>query len=134
MLENVSLGTYYPGNSPLHRLQARTKLLALLWLAFWLLLAARHLWHFTPLIIALLLVAVGTLLAGVSLREMGRRLRLLILLTVIGSVTTPFFRGNDDRALYTIGPFFMSYGVVQTTLLICCVILLLVSLSALMPI
>ena len=134
MLENVLLGTYYPGNSPLHRLQARTKLLALLWLAFWLLLAARHLWHFTPLIIALLLVAVGTLLAGVSLREMGRRLRLLILLTVIGSVTTPFFRGNDDRALYTIGPFFMSYGVVQTTLLICCVILLLVSLSALMPI
>ncbi len=134
MLENVSLGTYYPGNSPLHRLQARTKLLALLWLAFWLLLVARRLWHFTPLIVAVLLVFVGTLLAGVSLREMGRRLRLLILLVIVGSLTTPFFRGNDARALYTIGPLFTSYGVVQTILLICCAILIVVSLSSLLPI
>lgn len=134
MLENVSLGTYYPGNSPLHHLQARTKLLALLWLAFWLLIAARHLWHFTPLIVAILLVVVGTLLAGVSLREMGKRLRLLILLVIVGSLTTPFFRGSDARALYTIGPFFTVYGVVQTVLLIFCAILMIISLSSLLPI
>jgi energy-coupling factor transport system permease protein len=133
MLENVSLGTYYPGYSLLHRLQARTKLLALFWIAFWLLFSARRLWHFTPFIVVVLLVIVGTLVAGVSLREMGRRLRLLIILLIVGSITTPFYRGNDARALYTIGPLFTTYGMAQMVLLVCCAVLVILSLSSLLP-
>ena len=133
MLENVSLGTYYPGDSLLHRLQARTKLLALFWTAFWLLIAARHVWHFTALILALLLVLVCTLLSGISVREIGRRLQLLFILVVIGSSTTPFFRGNYPRVLYTLGPIGTSYGVVQTTMLVASMVFLLVVLSSLLP-
>src|SRR5436190_16930209 len=119
MLGNVSLGTYYPGSSLLHRLQARTKLLALFWLAFWLLVAARQRWHFAPFVVAIVLICLTTLLAGISLREIWRRMRLLILLVIIGSVTTPFARGGDARTLYTIGPFVISYGSVQGVLLAC---------------
>jgi energy-coupling factor transport system permease protein len=131
MLGNVSLGTYYPGNSLLHRLQSRTKLLALFWIAFWLLIAARHRWHFVPFIAALLLICLATLLSGISLREVGRRMRWLIFLVIIGSVTTPFARGSDPRVLSTIGPLITSYGSMQRLLLVCCGVLVVLFLASL---
>lgn len=132
MLGNISLGTYYPGNGLLHRLQARTKLLALFWIAFWLLIAARHRWHFAPFVVTLLLLCLATLLAGISLREIWRRMRWLIFLVIIGSVTTPFARGGDARVLSTIGPLITSYGSVQSALLVCCGLLLILLLASLM--
>ena len=134
MLGNVSLGTYYPGNSLLHRLQARTKLLALFGIAFWMLVAVRRYWHFTPFVVALLLLGLGTLLSGISLREMWRRTRFLIFLIVIGSLTTPFARGDDPRALYTLGPLMTSYGSAQSVLLICWVVLFACLVVSLLPI
>jgi len=134
MLGNISLGTYYPGNSLLHRLQARTKLLALFGIAFWMLMALRHRWHFTPFIVALMLLALGTLLSGISLREMWRRVRFLIFLIIIGSLTTPFARGDDPRALYTIGPFVTSYGSAQSVLLVCWAVLFACLIASLLPV
>ncbi len=55
MFRNISLGTYYPGNSLLHRLQARTKLLLLVWLAIFLIRANNHFWHFAPYVVLVIL-------------------------------------------------------------------------------
>jgi energy-coupling factor transport system permease protein len=134
MLGNISLGTYYPGNSLLHRLQARTKLLALFGIALWMLVAVRQRWHFTSFIAALLLLGLGTLLSGISLREMWRRVRFLVFLIIIGSLTTPFARGSDPRALYTIGPLATSYGSAQSVLLICWAVLFVCLVASLLPV
>jgi len=53
MLKNVTLGTYYPGKSLIHRLQARTKLLTLFWIIVCMLIANQRLWHFATIILML---------------------------------------------------------------------------------
>ena len=90
LLKNISLGMYYPGKSILHRLQARTKLLALSWIILCLIIANQHKWHFAPYIIVVALVSVGVILSGVSPREMWRRMWLLILLMALGAIPTLF--------------------------------------------
>jgi len=134
MLKNISLGTYYPGNSILHRVQSRTKLLALLWIAVWLVIAEQRRWHFAPFIASICLVCIGAVLAGVPLREMGRRMWFLIAITALGSIFTPFTQEGDVRALYTIAPLITSYGVVRDVILACGGVLLLLLLTALLPV
>jgi energy-coupling factor transporter transmembrane protein EcfT len=53
MLSNFALGVYYPGNSLVHRLQARTKLILLAWFVIWLVVAHRFFWHFAPSVVVL---------------------------------------------------------------------------------
>jgi energy-coupling factor transport system permease protein len=65
---------------------------------------------------------------------MGRRTRFLIFLIVIGSLTTPFARGGDPRALYTMGPLVTSYGSVQSVLLICWTVLFVCLIASLSPV
>lgn len=118
MLNNISLGTYYPGKSVLHRVQARTKLIAVLAIALALLIANQHIWHFAPFVVALSLMIAGILFAGVSFGEIWRRTWLLMVLTAIGVVTTiNTLNGTDDRIIYALGPINTSYGLVQDTLL-----------------
>src|SRR6266566_3813895 len=78
MIKNISLGVYYPGDSLLHRLQARTKLLVLLWLFVFLTIANHREWHFAPYILVGLLVIAATGLSGVSFRHMWQRMWLLV--------------------------------------------------------
>jgi energy-coupling factor transport system permease protein len=118
MLKNISLGMYYPGKSLLHRLQARTKLLALVWTAVWLMIANSHVWHFIPYIVAVIFFCAAVACSGVSPLQMWRRMWLLLLLVLIGGIQNLSSREGDERAFSTLGPWLTSYGVVQTILLI----------------
>ncbi|HEY7346980.1 MAG TPA: energy-coupling factor transporter transmembrane component T [Ktedonobacterales bacterium] len=103
MLNNLPLGVYISGTSVLHRLQARTKLLLVLWLAVLLFLANRRAWHLGPYIVtlALLLVAVG--LSGIRPGYIFRRMRLLVLLVGLAAIPALLFTPGDTT-LATIGP------------------------------
>src|SRR5574337_1057061 len=103
MLSNIALGIYYPGNSLLHRLQARTKLLALLWIV--LVIANHRHWHFAPYIAIMLLLCLGVAVSGVSPRQFWRRIWLLTLLAVIGALPVLLWPEAGGKRIYTLGPF-----------------------------
>ncbi len=106
MFKNISLGTYYPGNSLLHRLQARTKLLLLVWISIFLVIANNRFWHFTPFIVLVSLAFASVAAAGVTPRQIWRRIWWLVLLALLGAVPTLFTTDSDTvKALYAIGPF-----------------------------
>lgn len=135
MLKNVSLGTYYPGKSVLHRLQARTKLLVVLIIVVSLIFAGQHSWHFLPYIAVVILLGIAIAGSHISPHELWRRMWLLIALTVIGALTVLFsLSDNSDRVLYAFGPLPIPYGIArQCTLLVACVLLLFLILSRFTP-
>ena len=116
MFNNVALGVYFPGNSFLHRLQARTKLLLIVWFAIFFTIANQRFWHFAPYILALVLLASSIALAGISPGYMWLRLRLLILFAVIGIIPTLLFFSRSDAThapLGTYGPLQIPYGTLR---------------------
>lgn len=134
MLKNISLGIYYPGNSLLHRLQARTKLLVLLWLVVFLVIANHREWHFAPYIVVGMLIIAATALSGISFAHMWQRLWLLVLLAFLGSIANIFFPSANDQALYAIGPFSISYMLLHGGILVYSILLALFILFLLLPI
>lgn len=103
MLNNLPLGVYIPGNSLLHRLQARTKLLLIVWLAPLLLLANRRTWHVGPYIVVLALLLLGVWLSHVRPSYIFKRMRLLLLLLGLAAIPTLLF--TPGNTLTTLGPF-----------------------------
>lgn len=134
MLKNVTLGTYYEGSSPLHRLQARTKLIGLVGIAIWLMEANGNRWHFAPLLAALTLLIVGIALSRLPLRLLWLRLRLLIIFTLIGSVPTLFTHENDNIPFAIIGPFSFPYGTLQEIAIILALLAALLFLISIIPV
>src|SRR5712691_1148321 len=124
MFKNISLGIYYPGNSLLHRLQARTKLLVLLWLVVSLTLANRRLWHFAPYIAVVVLLLLGVALSGVSARHLWQRMWLLVTFAILGAIPTLLFTSDIGQPLYTFSP-----SSVFSTLLIWAMLLFIVLLT-----
>jgi energy-coupling factor transport system permease protein len=84
VLNNLPIGVYLSGESPIHRLRARTKLLLLIWLAGLFFVANHKVFHFGTYITAFALLALAILLGGVPLGYLWRRMRLLILLLALG--------------------------------------------------
>jgi energy-coupling factor transport system permease protein len=84
VLNNLPVGIYIPGRTPVHRLRARTKLLVLIWLALLGFLANHRVFHFGAYIVAFSLLGLGVLLARIPPSYIWKRMRLLILLLVIG--------------------------------------------------
>ena len=116
MLQNISLGVYYPGTSPMHRLQARTKLLVLFWLMVFLFVANQRRGHYLPYAVTLALLAAAVALSGVSPRELWRHMWLLILLGALGLV--PFLLFFEGKTLLTLGPVVASYGLARAALVL----------------
>lgn len=133
LFRSIPLGIYYPGNSPIHRLQSRTKLLLVAWLAVWLLIASHREWHFTPFIVLVILVAVSIASARISAREIWRRTWLIVILFMLGIGPTLPTTDIDARKLYTVGPLVTSYGLARTILLILGSVLAVLYLSSLLP-
>ena len=113
MFQNIPIGTYYPGNSLLHHLRARTKLLLMLWLTIFFTIANQNFWDFTPHIMALLLLFAGIALAGISPGVIWRRMRWLVLLALIGIIPNVlFFSNSGTKVLRSFGPWPLPYTLV----------------------
>lgn len=134
MLRNISLGTYYPGKSLLHRLQARTKLLVQFFIVVSLVIAGQRQWHFMPFIVLVLLLMTSIFISRISPCELWRRMWLLTLLTLIGAVTVLFsLSGNGDKALYTLGPLAVAYAVARESALLFALCILVVLVAFYLP-
>ncbi|GCF11682.1 energy-coupling factor transporter transmembrane component T family protein [Dictyobacter arantiisoli] len=107
MLTNMSPGIFYPGTGPLHRLQARTKLLMIGLAVVVMLIANQHQWHFAPYIVAVTWVLGSIFGAGIGLRELWRRLSFLLML-VFSSLLFTFLGGSSSSpAVWTLGPWLL---------------------------
>ncbi|GAC1378579.1 MAG: hypothetical protein NVSMB33_03030 [Ktedonobacteraceae bacterium] len=134
MFKNISIGTYYPGNSLLHRLQARTKLLLLLWVTVFLTIANNRFWHFTPFIVLIALACLSVAAAGVTPRQIWRRIWWLILLVLFGAIPTLFTTDGTVNPLYIIGPFTATFLLVRWAIIVYGILLTLYILLYLLPI
>jgi energy-coupling factor transport system permease protein len=134
MLKNISLGIYYPGNSFIHRLQARTKLLILCCVFSALLIANQRQWHFAPYVAVAALALAGIVLARLSPRDMWRRLWFLLAITVTGALLSIFGSQGDPTVFVNIGPVSTSYALVRTIFLVGGLVLFLLWLSSLLPV
>ncbi len=134
MFKNISLGIYYPGDTILHRLQARTKLLIMLTVIVCLVIANQNELDFVPYIAAVLLVFAGVALSGISLRLMWQRMRILVILALISAIPAIFYPDSQNRSLATLGPFPFSYGLLRTILFTYMVIVTIYILLFLIPI
>ena len=133
MFNHLALGVYYPADSLLHRLQARTKLLALLWLIVFVTVANRQVnWRPTPYAGLVALVVAAIALSGISPTHIWRRVRLLALLTAIGALITVLFLVDEGAPLLMIGPARISDQVaLAATLLACAALAILLALALL---
>src|SRR5579863_6926777 len=118
MFQNISLGIYYPGNSLLHRLQARTKLLLLTWFIVCLTIANHNIWHFAPYIVIAIFLCLSIALSGISPRHLWQRIWLLTLLATIGIFPLILVPDNLSKPLYTFGPFAFPASQVVVVILI----------------
>src|SRR6266852_1410874 len=103
MLDNLPLGVYLPGDSLLHHLQARTKLLLMVWLVVFLFAANRHTWHSGAYVVVLTILLLGVALSRISPGYIVRRMRLLLLLIVLTDIPALLFTPGDT-SLAKLGP------------------------------
>ncbi|HZR42993.1 MAG TPA: energy-coupling factor transporter transmembrane component T [Ktedonobacteraceae bacterium] len=134
MLKSIPVGVYFPGNSLIHRLQSRTKLLALFWIVLSLTIANQREWHFAPYIAVALLAGTGVVLSGISPRELWQRIWLLVVVTLISGLFTLTSRGLDSRPLYTIGPLLTTFALARQVLFIAGLVFALLFLISLLPV
>jgi energy-coupling factor transport system permease protein len=133
MFHNISFGIYLPGNSILHRLQARTKLLLICWLTLFVTFANHRMWHFAPYIALVVCVLAGTVLAGISFQQMWGRLKLLIVLSLLAAIPTLFSHNDNSKPLYTISPLLVPLAVVRWAIVVYGIALTLYILLSLFP-
>ena len=133
MFSKISLGVYYPGHSLLHRLQARTKLLIIVWLAGVVAIANGREWHFAPYIAVGILLLLGIALSGISPRTLWQRLWLLVLLSLLGIIPAIFYSNVGTKVLTTFGPWPVAYGTLRLLVLIYGIVLAIYLLMQFLP-
>jgi energy-coupling factor transport system permease protein len=133
VFDQLALGVYYPGDSLLHRIQARTKLLLLLWLIVFVTVANRQVnWRPTPYAGLVALVIAAIALSGISPFHLWQRVRLLALLTAVGALITVLFLVDEGQPLLIVGPARLPEQVALATTLLACATLALVLALALL--
>ncbi|HLZ22263.1 MAG TPA: energy-coupling factor transporter transmembrane component T [Ktedonobacterales bacterium] len=108
MLSNLPIGVYTAGATPIHRLQARTKLLVLVWLALAFFVANHKRFHYGTYATAFVMLALALLLARVDAGYIWRRMRLLVILLAIGIPISLAFTPGDTW--HTFGPVVATLG------------------------
>ena len=133
MFDQLALGVYYPADSLLHRLQARTKLLVLLWLIVFVTVANRQVnWRPTPYAGLIALVVAAIALSGISPIHLWQRVRLLALITAIGALITVLFLVDEGRPLLIVGPARIpDQAALAATLLACAALAIVLALALL---
>ncbi len=92
MLKDITLGQYFPGKSPVHRLDPRTKLIFLVVYIVCLFTATS--WVSYGLIFAFLMVTVR--ISTVPLKSIFRGLKPLLLILIFTGVLNLFFTGGEN--------------------------------------
>lgn len=120
-MSSLAIGQYIPGNSPLHRMDPRTKILTMTAIVTCLFLI-KSAWGYTAM--AALLVA-GIVVSRVGLRFIIRSMRSLLVIMAFTFVLHMFM--TDGTSIFKLGPLNATYeGAMQGTLMVVRLILLVV--------
>jgi len=103
MLKDITLGQYLPGNTVVHRLDPRTKILLTTAYIVLIFLVTSPLWYVVPA----LYVALAARLAGLSFGQMLKSVKPLRLLLILTFVLNLFFSGGTTV--------WVSWGIVNIT-------------------
>lgn len=121
MLNDVAFGQYYPAKSPLHGLDPRTKLLALI--AYIVLLFCAH--NFYALAACALVLFLGIALSRVPFKSILRSVKGIIFLLLFTAVLNVFFHGGQHLLvrwgiikIYLEGVIFASFFMIRLFLLV----------------
>lgn len=95
MLKDITLGQFFPGNSILHRLDPRIKLLATILLIAIVFLARNLLGYGVLILLSLLLVAIS----GIPVKTILNSLKPLVFIVLLTVVMNLFFTGGDSVLL-----------------------------------
>ncbi|MDN5331580.1 MAG: energy-coupling factor transport system permease protein [Tepidanaerobacteraceae bacterium] len=125
-MREITIGQYIPGNSVIHRLDPRTKIL--ITFAFMVLLFVID--DFAGYAFPLIFILVASLLSRISIKYMVRGLRPLVIIILLTFVLNLFM--IKGRVIYEIGPFSITYeGLYQGTFMVLRLVLLIVGTSLL---
>lgn len=114
MLNNLPIGVYVAGTTPVHRLRARTKLAALSWLAVIFFIANHRQFHFGVYAVSFTLLGLALAFARVDIRFIWRRMRWLVFLLSIGIPFSLMF--TPGRTWKTLGPLVLTFHHVRFSL------------------
>ena len=128
MLKDITLGQYFPGNSILHKLDPRLKLLLAICYIVLIFLAKCAPAYALILLFTVLLIAVSGISFGVVLRSLKPLFFVLIFTTLIN-----VFWGNGATVLWQIGPFAVTReGIIRAITMALRIILLMASTSVIL--
>ena len=133
MFKQFAIGIYYPIDSLLHRLRARTKLLALGWLIGFV-SAANQLDRVVPYVVLVALTVLAVACSGVGFGHIWRRVRLLVLLTLLGTVPAVLLLEGEGAPLASLGPLVITWTALWLGLRLMVVFLALYALALLLTI
>lgn len=122
MLKDITLGQYFPGNSPVHRLDPRTKLLALL--AYIIALFCAKSWIGYGLLLLLLLTAIRV--SQIPGKAIVRGMKPLAMILVFTGILNLFFN-REGKILFQVLGIVITSGGVQRAAFMVVRILMLVS-------
>jgi energy-coupling factor transport system permease protein len=134
LFRNIPVGAYIPRNSLFHNLQARTKLLILVWLVPWLIVANHREWHFLPYIVLVALISFIIAFSAIPLREVWRRTWLIVLLFALSAIPLLSATDEDPKQLTALGPLVTTYGLARIVLLVGAVLFAVVFVSSRLPV
>lgn len=125
-MREITIGQYIPGNSVIHRLDPRTKIL--ITLAYMIVLFILN--NFYGYIFPLMFIVIATALSGISFRYILKGLKPLVFIISLTFILNSFM--IKGRVLYHIGPFDLTYeGLSQGAFMAIRLVLLIVGTSLL---
>lgn len=125
-MREITIGQYIPGNSVVHRLDPRTKII--ITLIYMVLLFVLN--NFEGYLFPVLFILMASLFSRISIRYMMKGLRPLIFIIALTFVLNLFM--IKGRVIYEIGPFDVTYeGLYQGAFMVIRLILLIVGTSLL---
>ena len=95
MLKDITLGQYFPGNSPVHRLDPRTKLIILVVYIVALFCAVN--WISYAVVFAFLAAAIA--ISTIPVKAIVRGMKPLVLILVFTGILNLFFTVSDGEPL-----------------------------------
>ena len=100
MLKDITLGQYFPGNSPIHRLDPRTKLIGLVGYIVALFVAKSWISYGIMLVFLLVLIRVS----AIPPKSIVKGMKPLVMILVFTGVLNLFFTGGETVLISPSGP------------------------------
>ncbi|MBR7162034.1 MAG: energy-coupling factor transporter transmembrane protein EcfT, partial [Clostridia bacterium] len=128
MLKDITLGQYFPGNSLLHKLDPRLKLLLAIFYIVLIFLAKSAYAYILVFLFTVLIIAVSRISFGVVLRSLKPLIFVLLFTTLIN-----VFWSNGTTVLVQLGPFAITEeGIIRAITMAVRIVLLMASTSVIL--